>query len=136
MNSSSLPAPTPTGISVYSVHVRIHPGWKTIAKVTTHNFTVASVAVFRPPDEVTTVQGERILGRWSVTVPVVEGYAEYNNDDDDDDQPAECPLGKRLSWLLLVLLVFGCVLGIVYYMQRRQCQVETTDTVIIRLPLY
>ena len=84
-----------------------------------------------PPDEVTTLQGGRILGRWSVTVPVVEGYAD---DKDDDDERAVCPLGKRLSWLLLVILVFGCVLGMVYFMQRR-CQVETTETVIIRLPL-
>ena len=86
----------------------------------------------RPPDEVTTLQGGRILGRWSITVPVVEGYAE---DDNDDDERAGCPLGKRLSWLLLVLLVFGCVLGIIYSMQRR-CHVETTETVIIRMPLY
>ena len=48
--------------------------WATMAQATKHTFTVAGVKVDRVPEQFSTNRSGRIIGRWMVVAPLLEGY--------------------------------------------------------------
>jgi hypothetical protein len=98
--------------------------WETIAKATTHSFKVAGVEVSQVPDQVYTVRSGRVLGRWLVHVPLLEGF----------DANGECTssFSQTMYWITFTIIIVLAILVIVY-LARRMCQ-DTAVMVMVRTP--
>lgn len=81
--------------------------WSTVAQATKHSFTVAGVQIDRVPEQVSTTRNGRIIGRWLVVAPLMEGY--------HDDYGTFC----SSHWLWFIIGVLLLLLVVQSVMWRR-----------------
>ena len=86
----------------------VNQDWETVARTTVHSFAVAGIPVSRAPDEAYTVKSGRVLGRWLVHVPMLEGF--------EMEGPSSHP---SMQWLVFVLLIGLLIVIIVRLLQKK-----------------
>ena len=99
--------------------------WEDVAKGTVHLFTVAGIPVSRVPDEAYTLRSGRVVGRWIVSAPLLEGF---------EVEGSKCALHPATWWITFLLLLI-LVLAAICYLVRRTFWDPVGQGILVRVPI-